>query len=80
MQAYGWLFISLTFNTVSYIYFYDVTDGGKNSEKQTGCNILMKVSATGHKNQSILFFHQQADVLRLLVSVQPIAMCNIYIY
>lgn len=54
MQARGWLFISLTFNTVSYIYFYDVTDGGEKTKKQTRCNILMEISASGHKNQSVL--------------------------
>lgn len=36
MQARGWLFISLTFNTVSYIYFYDVTDGGKKTKNKHG--------------------------------------------
>lgn len=36
MQARGWLFISLTFNTVSYIYFYDVTDGGEKTKNKHG--------------------------------------------
>lgn len=74
MQACGCLFISLTFSTVSYIYFYDVTDGGGGAPpKQTWCNILMKVSATGGKNQPVLWLQQRADVPARLVTVQPVA-------